>query len=47
VLPEFVEQLSAEQHIALFAAFSALDVDDHALTVDVANFQSCEFGTQK
>src|SRR5882672_2072535 len=45
VLPEFVEQLCAEQHIAVFAAFTALDVDDHALTVDVTYFQTREFGT--
>src|SRR5208337_713323 len=42
---KFVEQLWAEQHIAVFAAFTTLDVYHHALTVDVANFQSCEFGT--
>ena len=45
VLPEFVEQLWAEQHIAIFAAFAALDVNHHALAVDVTNFQACEFGT--
>src|SRR5258708_2093475 len=45
VLPEFVEQLCAEQHIAVFATFTALDVDDHALTVDVTYFQTREFGT--
>ena len=45
VLPEFVEQLCAEQHIAVFAAFTALDVNHHALTVDVTHFQACEFGT--
>src|SRR5712664_4313762 len=45
VLPEFVEQLCAEQHIAVFAAFTALDVDHHALAVDVTHFQACEFGT--
>src|SRR6202521_1436294 len=45
VLPEFVEQLGAEQHIAVFAAFTALDVDHHALAVDVTHLQACEFGT--
>src|SRR5713226_3253303 len=45
VSPEFVEQLWAEQHIAVFAAFAALDVNHHALTVDVAHFQTREFGT--
>src|ERR1700674_1060099 len=38
MLPEFVEQLGAEEHIAVFAAFTALDVDHHALTVDVTHF---------
>ena len=33
---EFVEQFLAEQHIAVFAAFTTLDVDDHALTVNIA-----------
>src|SRR5216684_6388556 len=45
VSPEFVEQSWTEQHIAVLAAFAALDVNHHALTVDVANFQTCEFGT--
>src|SRR6266851_7151206 len=45
VLAEFVEQLLAEQHIPVFAAFAALDVNHHALTVDVADFQTREFGT--
>src|SRR6266481_321697 len=45
VLPEFFEQLWAEQHIAVFAAFAALDVNHHALTVDVSDFQAREFGT--
>src|SRR5216684_2060067 len=45
VSPEFVEQLWAEQHIAVLAAFATLDVNHHALTVDVANFQTREFGT--
>src|SRR5258708_19406796 len=45
VLPEFVEQLCAEQYIAVLAAFTALDVDHHALAVDVTNFQASEFAT--
>src|SRR6267378_1987942 len=45
VLPEFVQQPCAEQYIAVFAAFTALDVDHHALAVDVTNFQASEFGT--
>src|ERR1700680_1201050 len=45
VLPELVEQLCAETPLAVFAAFTALDVDHHALAVDVTHFQACEFGT--
>src|SRR6266849_3560010 len=45
VLSEFVEQLWAEQYIAVFATFTALDVDDHALAVNVTHFQAREFGT--
>jgi len=45
VLPEFVEQLCAEQYISISAAFAALDVNDHALAVDIADFQAREFGT--
>jgi len=45
VSSKFFEQLGAEQHIAVFAAFAALEVNHHALTVDVANFQTREFGT--
>src|SRR5216683_7392453 len=40
---EFVEQLWAEQNIAVFATFTALDVDHHALAVHVADFQVCQF----
>jgi hypothetical protein len=45
VPPEFVEQSWTEQHVAVLAAFTTLDVNHHALTVDVANFQTREFGT--
>src|SRR5260370_21149983 len=45
VLPEFFEQLWAEQHISVYAAFAALDMNDHALAVDIADFQAREFGT--
>lgn len=45
VMSQFFEQLRTEQHIAVFAALAALDVDDHALTVDVTHFQVREFGT--
>src|SRR5208337_4033369 len=39
VLAQFFEQLGAEQHIAISAPFAALDVNDHALAVDVGDFQ--------
>jgi hypothetical protein len=45
VLSEFLEQFWAEQHIAVFAAFTASDVDHHALAIDVADFQTRQFGT--
>ena len=45
VSSKFFEQLWAEQHIAVLAAFTALDVNHHALTVDIADFQAREFGT--
>jgi hypothetical protein len=38
VLAEFFEQLWAEQDIPVFSAFTALDVNHHALTVDVTHF---------
>src|ERR1700730_16917932 len=40
---EFVEQFWAEQNIAVFATFTALDVDHHAFAVYVADFQVCQF----
>src|SRR5260370_17431601 len=47
VLPEFVKQLWAEQHISVSAAFAALDVNYHALAVDIAAFQPPEFAPPK
>src|ERR1700730_8107686 len=47
MLPQFVEQLGAEQHISISAAFSSLDVNHHALAVDIADFQAREFGTSE
>jgi hypothetical protein len=41
---EFLEQLRAEHHIAISASLAALDVDHHALAVDVADFQVCQLG---
>src|SRR5215472_9081986 len=41
VLAQFVEQLGAEHDIPVFAAFSSLDMNHHALTVDIAGLQLC------
>src|SRR5260370_26168808 len=40
---EFVEQLWAGQNITVFATFTALDVNDHAVAVLGAAFQSVQF----
>src|SRR5208283_1811417 len=45
VLAEFSEQHWAEHYVPVFASFAASDVNHHALTVDVADFQSGKFGT--
>src|SRR5690349_24680634 len=37
---QFLEQLGAEHHIAVFAPFAAPDVNHHALAVDVADLQA-------
>ena len=42
VLAELVEQLWAQQDIAIFAALATLDMNDHALAVDVGDFQARE-----
>ena len=41
VLAQFVEQLGAEHDIPVFAALSPLDMNHHALTVDIAGLQVC------
>ncbi len=43
VLTQYFEQFWAEHDIAIFAALAALDVNHHALAVDVADFQVCQF----
>ena len=42
VCTQFIEQLGAEHDIAISAPFAALDVNHHALAVDVADFQVCQ-----
>src|SRR5215471_11558953 len=45
VLAQFVEQLGAEHHVAIFASLATPYVNHHALAVDVCNFQVRQFGT--
>ena len=44
VSAEFREQLGAEHDVAVLASLATLDVYDHALGIDVADFQVGEFG---
>jgi hypothetical protein len=43
VLTQYLEQFWAEHHISVFASLAALDVNHHALAIDVADFQVCQF----
>lgn len=45
VLAQFFEQLGAEHDIAVLAALSSLDVNHHALAVDIADLQVGYLGT--
>jgi hypothetical protein len=38
-----IEQLRAEHDITVLATFSAPDMDDHPLAVDIADLQVCHF----
>ena len=44
VLAQFLEQFWAEHHISVSASLAALNVNHHALAVDVADFQVCQLG---
>ena len=44
VLAQCFEQFGAEHDVAIFASLAALDVDHHALAIDVADFQVSQFG---
>src|SRR5216683_1533145 len=44
VLAQLLEQFWAEHHIAIFTSLAALNVNHHALAVDVADFQVCQLG---
>ncbi len=43
VLPQSFQKLWAEHEVAVLAAFPALNMDHHALTVDVRDLQMCQF----
>ena len=43
VLTQCLEQFWAEHHIPVFASLAALDVNHHALAIDVADFQVGQF----
>src|SRR5260370_17815620 len=38
-------KLGAEHDVAIFAPLAPLDVNDHSLTVDIADLQASQFGT--
>jgi hypothetical protein len=42
-LTQCLEQFWAEHHLSVFASLAALDVYHHALAIDVADFQVCQF----
>src|SRR3984893_1403468 len=44
VLAQFLEQFWTEHHIAISASLAALNVNHHALAVDVTDFQVCQLG---
>ncbi|MGA8304420.1 MAG: hypothetical protein WB723_01995 [Candidatus Acidiferrales bacterium] len=44
VLAQFFQQFWAKHHISVNASLAALNVNHHALAVDVADFQVCQLG---
>src|SRR6266404_5297158 len=44
MLTQFLEQRWAKHHVAIFTSLATLDVNYHALTVDVRNFQVGQLG---
>src|ERR1700680_1297448 len=44
MLTQFLEQLWAKHHVAIYAPLATLDVNDHALTVAIRNFQVGQLG---
>src|SRR5260370_28194696 len=43
MLTQGLEQFWAEHHISVFASLAALNVNDHAFAIDVADFQVRQF----
>src|SRR5271157_5113394 len=43
VLAQGFQQDGAEHDVPILTALATLDVDDHPLTIDVANLQVCQF----
>src|SRR6476646_10990586 len=43
VLTQLFQQLRAQHHVAIFAAFATLHMDDHAFTIDIAELQPRPF----
>src|ERR1700730_5942887 len=43
VLTKFCQQFRTEHHVAVFASLAALDVNHHALAIDVGDFQVGQF----
>jgi hypothetical protein len=44
VLPQFGQQVRAEHNIAIFASLASLNMDHHALTVDIGDLEVGQFG---
>src|SRR5579864_4879364 len=44
---EFLQQLRTKHDISIFAALAALHVNDHPLTIDVADLQTSQLGTSQ
>jgi len=42
MLSQLVEQMTAEHHVAVLAALAILNMEDHALRIDVGELQMCQ-----
>jgi hypothetical protein len=45
MLPEFFEQMGTKYHIAILTALTILNMENHALGVDVCDLQICQLGS--